>query len=138
MNIFNNTIINGGWRKVGEFTNGILIDKNTVANIYNNLLVGCRNGINITDKADYINCKEGNNLVYAIDDSLAVNEFSGQIKASVSDITAAGITACHSVFTSWDQNVDISDPVFSDTNVPSLSAASPAKNKGTTNLVGSG
>ncbi len=137
MNVFNNTIINGGWRKVGEFTNGILIDKNTVANVYNNILVGCRNGINITDQADYINCKEGNNLVYAIDDSLAVNEFSGQIKASASDITGAGIAACNTVFSKWDQNIDISDPVFSDINIPGLSAGSPAKNKGTTTLVGS-
>jgi hypothetical protein len=138
MNIFNNTLINGGWRKVGEFTNGILIDKNSVANIYNNILVGCRNGINITKKADYDNCKVGNNLVYAINDSLAVNEFSGQIKASASDITAAGITACNKVFTKWDQNVDVTDPIFSDINVPSLSATSPAKSKGTTTLAGSG
>jgi hypothetical protein len=137
MNIFNNTLINGGWRKVGEFTNGILIDKNTVANIYNNIIVGCRNGINITNKADFNNCKEGNNLVYAIDDSLALNEFSGQIKASASDITSAGIAACNSVFTKWDQNVDVTDPIFSDINVPSLSAISPAKNKGITTLTGS-
>jgi len=137
MNIFNNTIINGGWRKVGEFTNGILIDKNTVANIYNNILVGTRNGINITDKADYINCKEGNNLVYAIADSLALNVFSGKIKASATDITGSGLIKCNSVFTKWDQNVDITDPIFSDINVPSLSATSPAKGKGATSLVGS-
>ena len=77
MNIFNNTLINGGWRKVGEFTNGILIDKNAVANIYNNILVGCRNGINVTKKADYANCMVGNNLVYAIDDSLGCKCISG-------------------------------------------------------------
>ncbi|MGC1389951.1 MAG: hypothetical protein WA816_02850 [Bacteroidales bacterium] len=138
MNIFNNTLVNGGWRKVGEFTNGILIDKNTVANIYNNILVGCRNGINITNKADYVNCKEGNNLVYAINDSLAVNVFPGQITASASDITGSGITTCNTVFTHWDQNVDVTDPIFSDLNVPSLSASSPAKSKGTTTLTGSG
>jgi hypothetical protein len=137
MNIYNNTIVNGGWRKVGEFTNGILIDKNTVANVYNNILVGCRNGINITDKADFANCKEGNNLVYAINDSLAVNVFSGKITASATDITGAGITKCNTVFTKWDQNVDVTDPIFSDINVPSLSATSPAKGKGATTLVGS-
>ena len=137
MNIFNNTLVNCGWRKVGEFTNGILIDKNTVANIYNNILVGCRNGINITSKADYTNCTEGNNLVYAINDSLAVNEFSGKIKASATDITGAGITKCSTVFTKYDPTVDISDPIFSDINVPSLAAGSPAKGKGATALVGS-
>jgi hypothetical protein len=138
MNIFNNTIINGGWRKVGEFTNGILIDKNTVANIYNNVLVGCRNGINITSKADYANCKTGNNLVYAIDDSLAVNEFPGIIKATSTDITASGITACNTVLSKYDPIVDLTDPVFSDKNIPSLSAGSPAKGKGATTLAGSG
>jgi hypothetical protein len=137
MNIFNNTFINGGWRKVGEFTNGILIDKNAVANIYNNILVGCRNGINITSKADYANCKVGNNLVYAINDSLFINVFPGKIAASATDITGSGIAKCNTVFTKWDQNVDIVNPIFSDINVPSLAANSPAKGKGTTTLAGS-
>lgn len=137
MNIFNNTLVNCGWRKVGEFTNGILIDKNCVANIYNNVLVGCRNGINVTSKADFANCMVGNNLVYAINDSLAVNEFSGKIKASATDITAAGITACNTVITKYDPTVDLTDPVFSDKNNPSLSASSPAKGKGATTLAGS-
>jgi len=137
MNIFNNTLVNCGWRKVGEFTNGILIDKNTVANIYNNVLVGCRNGINVTSKADFANCKVGNNLVYAIDDSLAVNEFPGKIIASSTDITASGITACNTVLTKYDPTVDLTDPIFSDINVPSLSASSPAKSKGATTLAGS-
>jgi len=137
MNIYNNTLINCGWRKVGEFTNGILIDANAVANIYNNILVGCRNGINITSKADYANCKEGNNLVYAIDDSLALNVFPGIVTASASDITGAGITLCKSVFTNWDQNVDVVNPVLSDLNVPSLVSSSPASGKGTTTLTGS-
>jgi hypothetical protein len=137
MNIFNNTIVNSGWRKVGEFTNGILIDKNTVANIYNNILVGCRNGLDVTKKADYTNCKVGHNLVYAINDSLMANVFPGQVGASASDITGAGITLCSSVFTSYDPTVDVSDPIFSDLNVPSLSSSSPAKGSGTTTLTSS-
>jgi hypothetical protein len=137
MNIFNNTFINGGWRKVGEFTNGILIDKNAVANIYNNILVGCRNGINITSKADYANCKEGNNLVYAINDSLFVNVFPGKVAASATDITGSGIAKCSTVFTHYDPTVDVTDPIFSDLNVPSLAGSSPAKGKGATTLSGS-
>jgi hypothetical protein len=137
MNIFNNTFVNSGWRKVGEFTEGILIDKNAVANIYNNILVGCRNGINVTSKADYANCKVGNNLVYAINDSLFINVFPGKIAASATDITGSGITKCNTVFTKWDQNVDLVNPIFSDINVPSLAANSPAKAKGATTLVGS-
>ena len=138
MNIFNNTLVNGGWRKVGEFTNGILIDKYTVANIYNNILVGCRNGINITSKADYVNCKEGNNLVYAINDSLFVNVFAGKVTASATDITSSGIAKCSTVFTHYDPTVDVNDPIFSDLNVPSLAGSSPAKGKGATTLAGSG
>ena len=70
MNIFNNTIVNGGWRKVGEATQGILIDKYAAANIFNNVLVGCHTGINIASKADTLHSTYGNNLIYAIDDSL--------------------------------------------------------------------
>ena len=137
INIYNNTLINCGWRKVGELTNGILVDKNGVANIYNNLLVGCRTGINVTKKADYANCMVGNNLVYAIDDSLAANVFPGQITASASDITGSGISKCSTVFTNWDPNIDVADPVLSDLNVPTLAAGSPAIGKGTTSIVGS-
>ena len=137
MNIFNNTIINGGWRKVGEFTNGILIDANAVANIYNNILVGNYHGINITNKADYSNCMEGNNLVYALDDTLAQYLFPGQITAAASDITGASLSLCNSVFSAYDPSIDITDPVTSDLNVPSLASNSPAKNAGTTTLTGS-
>ena len=137
VNVYNNTLINGGWRKVGEFTNGILVDKNAVANIYNNILVGCRNGINITKKADYPNCAEGYNLVYAINDSLVANVFPGQVPASATDIIGSGLAACGSVFTNYDPTVDVVNPIFSDLNVPTLSANSPAKNHGTTTLTGS-
>jgi hypothetical protein len=137
MNIFNNTFVNCGWRKVGEFTNAILIDKNAVANIYNNILVGCRNGINVTSKADWANSKVGNNLVYAINDSLFINVFPGKIAASATDVTGSGITKCNTVFTKWDQNVDLVNAVNSDINIPTLSASSPAKAKGATTLVGS-
>ncbi len=64
--------------------------------------------------------------------------FPGIITASVTDITGAGIAACSSVFTHWDPTVDVVNPIFSDLNVPSLAANSPAKNKGATTLVGSG
>ena len=47
INIYNNTLIDGGWRKQGEPTAGILIDQFAQANIYNNLIINCVRGIRI-------------------------------------------------------------------------------------------
>jgi len=131
MNIFNNTLINGGWRKVGEATQGILIDKFAAAYIYNNVLVGCRNGINITNKADTNHCKYGNNLIYSIDDSLAnwVYSVGSWGKRQASDVIGSGHTACSSVFVNWDAGVTAAD-TKQDNNNPTLKSSSPALNKG--------
>ena len=133
MNIFNNTIINSGWRKVGEATNSILIDKFAAANIYNNVMVGNHTGINITSKADTLHCTYGNNLIYAIDDSLSTWVYSegsfGKIQST--DVIGAGHTACSSVLTTWDNGV-LPDETMEDNNVPSLKSSSPAIGKGIT------
>ncbi len=131
MNIFNNTIVNGGWRKVGEATQGILIDKYAAANIFNNVLVGCHTGINIASKADTLHSTYGNNLIYAIDDSLknwvySVGSF-GKVKSS--DIIGSGHTACASVLTNWDPGVT-PELTLQDNDVPSLKSGSPAIGKG--------
>ncbi|NWJ51405.1 MAG: hypothetical protein HXX14_11135 [Bacteroidetes bacterium] len=131
MNIYNNTIINSGWRKVGEATQAILIDKYAAANIYNNILVGNHTGINITKQADTLHSKYGNNLIYAIDDSLKTWVYSvgSWGKKQSTDITGSGKTLCASVFKSWDPNV--SDALTKqDNNNPSLSSSSPAIGKG--------
>lgn len=133
LNIYNNTIINGGWRKVGEATQGILIDKFASANIFNNILVGCHTGINITTAADTIHTKYGNNLIYAIDDSLKTWVYSvgSWSKKQTTDVIGSGKTACGSVFTHWDSGVTPA-ATMSDLNVPSLSSSSPAIGKGLT------
>jgi len=133
MNIFNNTIINSGWRKVGEATNGILIDKFAAANIYNNILVGNHTGINMATKADTINCKYGNNLIYAINDSLLNMRYSkgsfGKIQST--DVMGSGLAACATVFSNWDSGV-LPTATMQDNNVPSLKSGSPAIGKGLT------
>jgi len=133
MNIFNNTIINSGWRKVGEATNSILIDKFAAANIYNNVLVGNHTGINITTKADTINCKYGHNLIFAIDDSLKNWRYSVKSfgKIQTTDVMGSGHTDCASVFTNWDSGV-LPNATTQDFNVPSLKTGSPAIGKGNT------
>lgn len=137
MNIFNNTIVNGGWRKVGEATNAILIDKFTKACIYNNLIVGNHTGINITAKADTAHCKYGNNLIYAPNDTLAkwIYPVGSWGKKQSTDLTATTLAACNSLFTAWaTPTLTAPDNTTSDTNIPSLASGSPAIGKGATSL----
>jgi hypothetical protein len=133
INVYNNTIVNGGWRKVGEATQGILFDAYAAGSVYNNIVVGCHTGINLTMKADTMHLKYGNNLVYAIDDSLKTWNYSVGAwgKARTTDIIGSGKTACGSVFTHWDSGV-LPAATMSDLNVPSLSGSSPAIGKGLT------
>ena len=133
LNIFNNTILDGGWRKVGEATNSILVDRFARANIYNNVMVGNNTGINITTKADTINTKYGYNLIFAINAASApwiypVGAFS---KNQPTDITGATTDLCNSVFTTWVPPVTtLPDNTVTDSNVPSLKTGSPAIGKG--------
>ena len=134
LNIFNNTIINSGWRKVGEATNAILIDKFAAANIFNNVLVGNHTGINIASKADTLHCTYGYNLIYSIDDSLKSWRYSVKSfgKIQTTDIMGSGKDACASVFSSWDPGV-LPSATMQDNNIPSLKTGSPAIGKGATN-----
>ena len=135
MNIFNNTIVDGGFRKRGEATNSILIDKWTRANIYNNIMVGNHTGLNITTKADTTNCKYGNNLIYAPADSLTqfIYPAGAFSKKRSTDITGTGATLCNSVFNTWTQpNTSLPDLTVEDANVPGLASSSPAIGKGLT------
>jgi hypothetical protein len=129
MNIFNNTIVDGGFRKRGEATNSILIDKWTRANIYNNIMVGNHTGINITTAADTTNCHYGNNLIYAPSDTLStlIYPLGAFSKKRTSDITGASIALCNTVFTTWALPTSgLPDLTVEDGNVPSLSSSSPA------------
>ena len=133
MNIFNNTIVDGGWRKVGEATNSILIDKWTKANIFNNIMVGNHTGLNITKLADTLNCKYGNNLIFAIADTMAQWNYpaGAYSKKQPTDITGSTLTLCNSVFTNWVQpTTTLPDMTVTDGNVPSLKSGSPAIGKG--------
>ena len=42
VNAYNNTIINAGWRRDGEKGGCIYVEKNVLANVFNNLLVNCK------------------------------------------------------------------------------------------------
>jgi len=135
MNIYNNTIVDGGWRKVGEATNSILIDKWARANIYNNIMVGNNTGINITQKADTKNCAYGYNLIYTIDDAhsqLIYPAGAFGVKQET-DITGSTTALCSSVFTTWaPPTTTLPDNTVTDGDVPSLKSGSPAIGKGLT------
>lgn len=132
--IFNNTIVDGNWRKEGELSSAILVDKFAAADIYNNVIVGCRNGINITTNADVNNCNISNNLLYMY--SAAVDSVTNMPYVIGSwgtqqpnDKVASDQAACNTVFTNWDNDITLD---LVDTDVPTLKAGSPAIGTGTT------
>ncbi|MEP6645595.1 MAG: NosD domain-containing protein [Saprospiraceae bacterium] len=140
--IYNNTFVNGNWRKIGELSAAIYLDQNSAGNIYNNAIVGCRNGIHLAKNAtgaDMANTKYSNNLIYMYydltSDSSNVETNNPYIQDSngvpqPTDKIAYGLGACHTVFTKWDQDITAN---YLDLNVPSLPSTSPARNGGTSN-----
>ena len=70
MCIHNNTIMAGGWRRVGELGYGILVDKSSRAQIYNNIIGDMYQDLEITSKADTLRTVYDNNLFFGSYDSL--------------------------------------------------------------------
>ncbi|HTY01625.1 MAG TPA: right-handed parallel beta-helix repeat-containing protein, partial [Bacteroidota bacterium] len=91
MCIHNNTIVAGGWRRVGELGYAILIDKSSRAQIYNNIMGDMYQELEITTKADTVRTVYDNNLFFYSVDSL-----SGQVRYYPSD--GVGKPAPHDIF----------------------------------------
>ena len=70
MTIHNNTIVAGGWRRVGELGYAILVDKSSRAQIYNNIMGDMYQELEITPKADTLRVVYDNNLFFYSVDSL--------------------------------------------------------------------
>ena len=70
MCIHNNTIVAGGWRRVGELGYAILIDASARAQIYNNIMGDMYQELEITKKADTLRTVYDNNLFFYSVDSL--------------------------------------------------------------------
>ncbi len=70
MCIHNNTIVAGGWRRVGELGYGILVDASGRAQIYNNIIGDMYQELEITTKADTTRTVYDNNLFFYSADSL--------------------------------------------------------------------
>ena len=133
--------MNGNWRKIGELSSAIYLDANSAGKVYNNVIVGCRNGIHLAKSstgADMTNTAFSNNLIYMYyaqaSDSSNVETNNPYIQGSngaaqPTDKIAYGLTACGTVFTHYDSDITICNQ---DKNVPSLASSSPALNAGTT------
>ncbi|MFZ1081488.1 MAG: T9SS type A sorting domain-containing protein [Candidatus Kryptoniota bacterium] len=70
MCVHNNTIVAGGWRRVGELGYAILVDASARAEIYNNIMGDMYQELEITTKADTLRTVYDNNLFFYSIDSL--------------------------------------------------------------------
>ena len=68
--VHNNTIVAGGWRRVGELGYAILVDASARAQIYNNIMGDMYQELEITTKADTVRAVHDNNLFFYSVDSL--------------------------------------------------------------------
>ena len=65
VNVYNNTMLNGGFRQVKSGRGGsINYEKGAKGNIYNNMIINCRFGLRITADADTANMKYNNQFYY--------------------------------------------------------------------------
>ena len=132
INIYNNTLIDGGWRKQGEPTAGILVDNFAQASVYNNLIVNCANGIRITAMADtsFIKGKYGYNLFYSIIDSTRTGYYpvSEWGKKQAGDILSTGINDHNPLLVTMDSDIN----AMTDNNNAHLQSGSAAIGKGNT------
>lgn len=123
VNIYNNTIINYGGKNPARPGAGILIDQNTRANVYNNIMVNGRVGLWITAIADTQNTHYGNNLFYATVDSLQQYFY---YPGAVGKPQSSDLVQVDPMFVNFDSNISAA----SDNNDPHLQSGSPALGKG--------
>ena len=91
MCVHNNTILAGGWRRIGELGYAILVDKSARAEIYNNIMGDMYQDLEITIQADTLAVMYDNNLFFYSADSL-----KGQVRYYPTD--GVGRPASHDIF----------------------------------------
>jgi hypothetical protein len=147
--VYNNTIVNTGWRRPKIKGGSIWLEYNVRAEIYNNLVFDCRHGV----KDDTGNPRDNRtvftpNYYFASTaagiEQLVNNEAKGQLLGA-NDIVSSSAGDKNPNFTNFtiQSNVDIMCGVNKTTNVPqdfneswdfSLKAGSAAAGKGVTNF----
>ena len=130
INIYNNTIIAGGWRKQGEPTAGILVDQFAQATLYNNLVISCVHGIRITAEADttFIKGKYGYNLFYSTVDSTRTGYYPAGDwgRKQAGDILSTGLNDHNPMLVNLDSDINAA----TDNNNAHLQTGSAAIGKG--------
>ncbi|MBS1586052.1 MAG: hypothetical protein JSS82_10970 [Bacteroidetes bacterium] len=128
MNVYNNTVVNSGFRRgAGEPGRGVNVDLSTAANVYNNIFVNVYRGLEITQLADTNNVHYGNNLFYAVDDSVKANYYPAGNWGKQQPTDKINVNP---MLTGLDGNIMNT----SDNNNPHLQSGSPAIGAGVTTL----
>jgi len=77
VNMYNNTMVNGGYRQTKTGRGGSIdYEKSAKGSIYNNLIVDCRFGTRITSDADVANVKYNNNYYYGYSPAIVAQFYS--------------------------------------------------------------
>jgi hypothetical protein len=126
VNIYNNTIINNGFRNVSKPGNGVLFDLFTEGNVYNNIFVNCNQGLRISKGAtgaDVANTHYGNNLFYATDSTYKARFYP---TGDAGTPQSSDLVQVDPMFVSFDSNIKS----VLNTNDAHLKPGSPAIGKG--------
>jgi len=149
LNFYNNTIINGGWRKQGEESAAFKLGDYSKISLFNNLIINCRNGVRMRSTLDtnYIKGKYGYNYFYSAVDSTIQNFYPSYEwgKPVSTDIISKAVGNLDPMIVNFDPSLDSSQPgnlsgsnvtgtiVYTDNNDPHLKPGSPAIGKGNIN-----
>ena len=107
VNVYNNTMLNGGFRQVKSGRGGsINYEKGAQGKIYNNMIINCRFGLRVTADADTAHISYNNQFYYANDQRL-INQFNttdGVAKTKNGDIRSTTPKTNNPQFASYDVN----------------------------------
>jgi hypothetical protein len=105
VNIYNNTLLNNGYRQVKSGRGGsINFEKGAQGKVYNNMIVNCRFGLRITTDADTANIVYNNQFYYG-NDQRQLDQFNcsdGVAKTKDKDIRSAAPKANSPLFAQYD------------------------------------
>ncbi len=110
VNVYNNTMINGGMRQVKSGRGGsINYEKGAQGMIYNNIIVNCRFGLRLTDDADTAHIAYNNQFYYGNTDYFIsqFNASDGVEKSQSNDIRSTTAKTNNAMFATYD--VDMFD-----------------------------
>ena len=124
---YNNTIINAGWRRDGEKGGGVYVEKNALANVFNNLMVNCKframtpnfdipndpeegyNDKSVIDYNYYASGTQKSDVVFADESGVA---YSWEGYAYAHEDYYEGVVDAHSVITKTQAECATNDPKF--------------------------